>query len=219
MRTLSTQLTTVLALMSASIVHAQSAPSSVTWYEDGVRQEARLVPGLVAEFGRGASSAGGGRQKLSSGAIVLETPNMRIFKPTVNVQQKTALPLSANQSPVFSTGVGAGPLRALPGGVIVTFKGERSEAAMRAWSEANGLEFEKKLPVTTVSMALLKTAPGLPSLEMANRVRELPDVAEAEPNWWTEKRRSDLWRPPHVKVDPAKAAAGRAESSRRFSGQ
>lgn len=206
----------LIALAVSFPAHAQQAAEPYVWYDEGTKHELHLVAGVVAEFGRGPSSQGG-QQKLSQGSVLVETPSLRVYKRSPAAQQKSATAEFSNaQSPVFRDGAGSGAMRALPGGVIVTFKESYDEGAMREWATSNGLELDRKLPVTTVSMALIKTAAGLPALNTANRIRSLAGVAAAVPNWWTEK--SKLFRPfsGGKPMDLVKARVGRAETSRRF---
>lgn len=196
--------------------------NTFVWYEGKVRHETHLLPGLVAEFGHRSSSgpqnSQNGLHKLSGSSLVKQASGARIYRLTAAAQQKLSQSsVNLNRSPVFSTSPEGGPLRALPGGILVTFSESRDEIWIREWADQNNLDLDKVLPVTTASIALIRTAPGLASLEIANRVRTLPGVESAQPNWWTEKWRGTIEGP---KVAPQKvrqAVESREELSRRFS--
>ncbi|MCM2281835.1 MAG: hypothetical protein NDI61_08305 [Bdellovibrionaceae bacterium] len=210
-----------IALLSFSYANAQEEQSHMhVWFEGDVRHEAHLQPGLVAEFGpssmRGASS---GLQKLAGTTIVKRSPGATIYRLSPAAMQKMAsLPTSqsARQSPVFRSSPQGGPLRALPGGVLVTFQGNLDEATARAWSQRHDVEFDRLLPLAQSTVVVLKSQPGVPSLTLANRVRLLPEVMSATPNWWTEK-----WKGPDLqKAQPGNATQLRSireQTSRRFS--
>jgi hypothetical protein len=88
--------------------------------------------------------------------------------------------LGSNFSPVFKSG----PARmTLPGGVILFFKNGVDGVK---WISAKGLEVKQKLNYGNAY--LIKSSPGLPSLELANSLKDDPDIDSAEPNWWREVR-------------------------------
>lgn len=216
-----------LVMLSPLISHAEEPESAkgagrvFVWYDGQVKREVHLQPQLVAEFNADTTSprstgTAQGLQKMSGAALVKRAAGARIFRVSSDARQKMAQTgLQAGQSQVFADGAEGGPLRALPGGILVTFKGPRDAEWVRGWAERNGLVFEKMLPVANVSMALFSTPSGLVSLEIANRTRGLPEVASSEPNWWTEKwKGSDL--PKVSPQDEPRVRESRKNTSRRF---
>ena len=56
---------------------------------------------------------------------------------------------------------------------------------MQAWVTTQGLQLQQVFDSTRNGL-LLQSAPGLPSLELANRLLKLPDVQTAKPLWYRE---------------------------------
>lgn len=78
--------------------------------------------------------------------------------------------------------------RTLPGGIIVTLRGEPSEGEARTALVARGLQ-----PVRPVGAGhrtwLVASGPGLSSLELANRLHESGAFESVQPNWREERVR------------------------------
>jgi len=89
---------------------------------------------------------------------------------------------AALQSPVFRDE--SGRPRALPGGVIVVFDAPSSDDAARATIERHGARIARRIGERTW---LLASDPGMPALELANRLHATGAFAAAEPNWWVER--------------------------------
>jgi hypothetical protein len=88
---------------------------------------------------------------------------------------------------------------------------------VRAWAQQNGQEFLQLLPSATKTIAAFKTAAGVVALETANRVRTLPDVVSAEPNWWAEKWKGSLELKVVTPNEAKQNQSAREAMSRRFS--
>lgn len=149
---------------SAKAAPAREAQAGY-WYDGSVRRALRLDPEWVADFGA--------------------TPAERAAKARAPLQrsggaEKSAGGPPAGVSPVFRD-AGGSP-RALPGGVIVRLRPADSPRA-REHLAAAGLT-----PVRAIDAEgrtwLVESAPGLPSLELANRLHEGGAFESAEPNWW-----------------------------------
>jgi hypothetical protein len=89
---------------------------------------------------------------------------------------------AALQSPVFRDD--SGRPRALPGGVIVVFDAPLSEDVARTTIERHGARIARRIGERTW---LLASDPGMPALELANRLHATGAFAAAEPNWWVER--------------------------------
>ena len=85
-------------------------------------------------------------------------------------------------SPVFKDA--SGRLRALPGGVIVSFRQALAEVEARSTLEAAGL-----VPLRQIGerMWLVDSPSGIASLDLANRLQEEGQFGFAQPNWWQPK--------------------------------
>lgn len=107
--------------------------------------------------------------------------------PLVQLQpanQSVAKGAGTHTSPVYREGNSpAGRLMALPGGVVVKFNTDWSDAQVRAWAQAKGLAVTQRLG-TTSNWYLIATAPGSAALELANSLKAGGEVLAAMPNWW-----------------------------------
>lgn len=163
---------------------ADGRQTPVPYFYDGVKKiTLNLEPGLVAEFVHAETESA--VKKASPEAIELKAGvgGPRVFKaPATSFKARTAT--GSTTSPVFRTSPAA-RLMALPGGVVVTFKPEWTDAQVREFASAKGLEVQQRLEITG-NWYVLKTEPGLASLETANRLHESGEVVSATPNWWKE---------------------------------
>ena len=107
--------------------------------------------------------------------------------PLVQLQpanQPVAKGAGTHTSPVYREGNSpAGRLMALPGGVVVKFNTDWTDAQVRAWAQAKGLTVTQRLG-TTSNWYLIATAPGSAALELANSLKAGGEVLAAMPNWW-----------------------------------
>ena len=107
--------------------------------------------------------------------------------PLVQLQpanQSVAKGAGTHTSPVYREGNSpAGRLMALPGGVVVKFNTDWTDAQVRAWAQAKGLAVAQRLG-TTSNWYLIATAPGSAALELANSLKAGGEVLAAMPNWW-----------------------------------
>jgi hypothetical protein len=74
-------------------------------------------------------------------------------------------------------------MRALPGNIIVYLNPAWDDAAVKAWASKQQLEIIKKLEIGP-NIYLIKTAPGLESLNTANALYKSGEVVAAFPDWW-----------------------------------
>lgn len=77
-------------------------------------------------------------------------------------------------------------MRLLPGNVIVDLDPTWSQEEVQAWATRHQVEVLAKLPIGE-NMVVVKTAPGLAALELANQLYRSGEVRAAFPDWWTEK--------------------------------
>lgn len=92
----------------------------------------------------------------------------------------------ARFSPVFHDGPSPeSRMRAMPGNVIVYPKHRWNAELAERWAAANDLEIVRFLDIGP-GVIVVRSAPGLAALELANAVCELADVSTAFPDWWQE---------------------------------
>ena len=61
-----------------------------------------------------------------------------------------------------------------------------SQEKVQDWANRHQVEVLARLPIGT-NMVVIKTAPGLAALELANKLYRSGEVRDAFPDWWTEK--------------------------------
>lgn len=113
-------------------------------------------------------------------------PALRARHPS----EKNAATLPAGVSPVFVDPASPGQVRALPGGVIVALRHPPAGNDVRAREEegrrqiaAAGLQALRPIG-PDARRWLVASPPGMPALELANRLHASTDFESAEPNWW-----------------------------------
>lgn len=179
-------LTAVVALCCVHLpASAEGAPAPLdTYYYDG---EKKLTitpqPDLVAEFVVGDKASAVLKAVPAATEVPSGSGGPRVFK-TPSAAFKPRTEAGTTTSPVFRTGTSpAGRLMALPGGMLVNFKADWSEAQVREFCQAKKLEIERRLDILG-NWYVLKTEPGRASLLAANALHESGQVVSATPNWW-----------------------------------
>lgn len=177
---------------SKKAAQAERNPASkrVTWHDGEKLRQCWLDRRVLVEFD--PSPEGKALiESLSNGAQVLDRHGSRERWWQLPANDSfTALENRIRQqapdcrtSPLFRLGSGQGRrTQSLPGGVVVRFVPETTEAQVFAWTAARGLEIERRLS-TRSPLYLLWTPPGLESLDLANDLHEEPEVVAATPNW------------------------------------
>lgn len=162
------------------------------WYDGEREQQVWLSDNEVIEF-RGAPSAQSGKalKSLVPQARlekVIGIANIWVIETTAELTLKalSAKSKTSDYSPVFRRSPSrSSPRMALPGNIIVTFKPEWSLEQIEAWAQQRQLQIQQPLPVG-VNMFVIKTEPGIASLELANELYLSGEVLAATPNWWRE---------------------------------
>jgi hypothetical protein len=183
-------------LVLTPLAHAQKARSDAlsivyTWHDGEREQTAWLNPALIAEFGAQSESESGVKRANPSASPEPGSRGIaRIWRvdgdPEQVMRAARAAKPAGKFSPVFSEGADAGGRkRALPGGIIVAFKPDWTEARVIAWAAQQGLSIASKLEIGP-NVYVLNTDAGLAALTTANRIRQGGEVVSAQPNWWVE---------------------------------
>lgn len=158
------------------------------WYEDGAKHTIYLQEDLIAYFGEAPQAAEDTSEKamIASLNLVSESGNTRIYKiaNTEMIQAKSTAPAADKTSPVFSNSKNGTSYRALPGGLLVTFKNEMTEENIKDWAKQNNIEIDKKLNIIEQNIWSFKTQSGLASLDLANSFVGQENIVTAQPNWW-----------------------------------
>jgi hypothetical protein len=145
---------------------AREAPAA-WWYDRGVRRPLHVDRDWIADFAdRPAAAAHPGRRA---------SP----LRQRDGVEKDSgALPPGA--SPVFRDAGGAA--RALPGGVLVRLRDADLRRARERLAAAGLTPVRANDPEGRTW--LVESPPGLPALELANRLHESGEFESVEPNWW-----------------------------------
>ena len=177
-----------LALVACSTVGSGAGaapPTGTYYYQDGVRQPVVEVPGLVATTS--ADGAESVKAALPGAEVVLSAGSTTIFKSSsteVDQALKRTARTTVQVSPVYREGTSAaGRLMTLPGGAVVSFKADWTEAQVKSWVAARGFALGQKMNLPG-NWYLVTTPPGAASLTAANAMQESGAVLSATPNWW-----------------------------------
>lgn len=161
---------------TAAMAQEKNAPDSTIWYDGGKPKQVWIDRSVVAEFGTRAETAS---------APVGKNGQVRIWQKDDPAVARAAA--HGHVSPVLRDGPG-GRMRALPGNVIVRLDPNWNSAQVDAWLAAQGMTKIRELPMGN-NLLVLGAPPGLPSLELANRLQESGTVISAQPDWWEQMER------------------------------
>ena len=88
--------------------------------------------------------------------------------------------------PVFRS-ESSGTLMTLPGGVLLVLEAEWSTAETNAFFARNQIKLSRVSALDVAANSfLVETAPGFPSLDLANALAVQDGVRISSPNWWRE---------------------------------
>jgi len=183
----------VLTVVSSPAVNAkgkapEATASTYYWYDGSERQALDMDVGMVAEVATGASSSVVVNSIASATEVKAGTGGMRFWDVSNSGGASKALSTlkAANVSPVFHDSAGTSSRRALPGGIIVTFKDDWDAQRVQAWVSAQGLNIQSKFNFGNIYV--IATDVGMSALTLANQIHESGEVVAAQPNWWQEYR-------------------------------
>lgn len=172
--------------------HAQQPDltESYTWHDGEREHTVWLHPGFLAEFSTRPAADSPVRDVAPQASVASEHGAIRVWRVEGTAAREALRgvrsdgPAEGRYSPVFFNNPrGAGEMRALPGGVIVTLDPTWEEARARRWLENRGHTVERRLR-SRANTFLVATAPGLDALRLANALSEADGVLAAFPNWW-----------------------------------
>lgn len=168
-----------VALAASAIASSALAATTAHYFDGNTQRTITLDSSQVAIITPIPEAGGAQARSIGAGG---STP-----APLVQLQpasQPVAKGAGTHTSPVYREGNSpAGRLMALPGGVVVKFNADWSDAQVRAWAQAKGLTVAQRLG-TTDNWYLIATAPGSAALELANSLQASGEVLAATPNWW-----------------------------------
>ena len=102
-----------------------------------------------------------------------------------NVVRSADIQSEGNTLPVFRSE--SGSLMTLPGGILLVLSAERSQEETDAFFSDNDISMDRVSELSYVANGFfIETAPGYPSLDLANRLAALDGVEVSSPNWGRE---------------------------------
>lgn len=167
-----------LALAASAVASGALAATTAHYFDGDTQRTITLDTSLVAVIT--PIPEAGSAQARSVGEGASPAPLVQLHP----ANQSVAKGAGTHVSPVYREGNSpAGRLMALPGGVVVKFNTDWTDAQVRAWAQAKGLTVTQRLG-TTSNWYLIATAPGSAALELANSLKAGGEVLAAIPNWW-----------------------------------
>ena len=167
-----------MALAASAVATGALAATTAHYFDGDTQRTITLDTSLVAVIT--PTPEAGSAQARSVGEGASPAPLVQL-QPA---NQSVAKGAGTHTSPVYREGNSpAGRLMALPGGVVVKFNTDWTDAQVRAWAQAKGLTVTQRLG-TTSNWYLIATAPGSAALELANSLKAGGEVLAAMPNWW-----------------------------------
>jgi len=153
------------------------------WYDGDTKRTITVNSNVIAEFSRGESAI----KNAVSGAreVTLRVPaGARLWDVSEGGGVSKAA-VAGKTSPVFHDGRSiATSRRALPGGIIVTFKDGWDTARVQDWAKSKNLTIKSKMNFGNIYV--IDTDVGMSALTLANQIHESGEVVSAQPNWWKE---------------------------------
>lgn len=162
----------LLAFVCCAASAQNTDDKPLIWYDEGHPKQLWVDPEWVVEFDAPAAAFG---KQANTGAA-----EPRVLRKSQAQSSRAAN--GKHYSPVLRDSPG-GPMRALPGNVLVQLDPAWSSAQVSSWLSAHNLVEIKKLPIGK-NVLLLEAEPGLGSLELANQLQASEGVRWAQPDWW-----------------------------------
>ncbi|EHQ07891.1 S8 family serine peptidase [Leptonema illini] len=192
-------LLTALSVVALKCSSVMAKPGETTaealpyvYYDGDTQRTIYLRPDLLAEFGDSKAVT-----KADPSASPLKNQGMAVIYRVSDSGVKTKIRQGtfsrsingAVVSEVFSSSPGGGALSALPGNIIIQFKDDQTRTQINAFLQARSLPVVRTMQIGVSEFYVVKSTPGIASLETANQLRLLPEVKSAQPDWWREVSR------------------------------
>jgi len=155
---------TIGFLLLALLRLQADADETVSWYDGASKRTLWIDPERVADITTQQTKGTPRFIKLDQVPKVTR----RIFSPIL-----------------FESASRTGAKWTLPGNIIVKLRPEWTEDQVTAWATRERITILRKLRIANTYV--VKTQPGMPALELANRLFEKGEVLAAQPNWWKER--------------------------------
>ena len=164
---------------------------SYVWYDGQQKRTVWLNRSLVAEFRHGASENRIMQKRYPAAGLWKNYHTVRIWKfetqpfpDALSMRRESSTQTQSRYSPVFhDVPTNLGSMRSLPGNVIVYLNPGWDQDIIMHWVKRSNYEVVKKLSVRPNAF-VLKTEPGIETLQLANALYESGEVVAAFPDWW-----------------------------------
>ncbi len=187
----------ILTALFAYNLSAQNIKDSVIkkntayiyWHEGKKKKRLEIIPDEIARFYSGKEDPINKMERRS--VIIRDGKKMKIWKvkdeSIVGMLKKGQIPLElkGNYSPVFKDS--SGRKRTLPGNVLVYFNKKMTEEEVYKWAEIHNVKIIRNISKYN-NAYLIKTPPGIESLNISNELNGKEGVVFSTPNWWTDIR-------------------------------
>ncbi len=160
---------------------------NVTWYDGNTKRTIKIMPDILAELSSESSSV----RSVDPQATLVKTKfrgfkvwKLKKYSLLKNVKAgKAPASLKGKSSAVFKDS--SGRLRILPGNIIVFFDKSWNKSKVAEWADEKGLSIVKCLSKYN-NIYLIKSEPGIKSLQLANSLKGETGIVSASPNWSVE---------------------------------
>ncbi|TYT73358.1 hypothetical protein [Desulfobotulus mexicanus] len=180
------RLSIIVCLLGLLTSNGASASDKIpyTWYDGDRQRVTYLDPDIVAVFENNYEDHSTRKALGSDSSDVVATYGgvqiLRVREDSSAKRQPQSADTGGKLSPVFRDGGKGGPVRALPGGVVIRLN---PEINADDWFTSKGLNVIRIIPVGK-NTYLVASEPGLAALNLANEMHGHEDVVWAQPNWW-----------------------------------
>lgn len=164
-----------------------------TWHDGEREHRVWMDPSLIAEVNPAASTGSTLAQATVHADIKTGGQTVRYWKlgegasAESMLKQMAADRVPGNFSPVWHDSPSTeGPLRILPGNIVVILDPNWSQETVSQWVERRQLRILSRLPFGP-NMLLIQSDAGLPALELANNLYRSGEVKAAFPDWLAQK--------------------------------
>lgn len=157
------------------------------WYDGGERRSLYVDPDRQAEISftqSGAVTRQAGAEpvrRLSGIKLVHQGDATSSPRQTVETKGATLVQTTTQRVPVFRDQA-RGAIRVAAGNVILQLPEVWSAEQQSLWLAEQELTLISEIP--ELNLLVIASEPGYPTLELANRLAELPEVLSASPDWW-----------------------------------
>ncbi len=164
-----------------------------TWHDGTTEHRVWMDPAVIAEVGSSAPA----RQALAQASLLADqqagTQMLRYWRVDEGLSSTQLLArLKRDRTPgrfspvLHDTPSPDGPIRLLPGNVVVILDPAWSNDVVGQWVERRHVRVLSTLPFGP-NMLLLESEPGLAALDLANTLYQTGEVKAAFPDWLAQK--------------------------------